>query len=108
VKRLLDIEPLTGIQTFHEYDHQTGITTIERVQDVKPILDRNKRLANEDDYKKSGIKSSWMHGATIPNVIIEKWLKEGIDVFNKDHWPRVRSKLNSSEYRYLKTLNGTI
>lgn len=108
MKRLVDVDPLTGIQTWHEYDHDTEKTIIERVQDVQPFIDRNKALANEGDYKKKGIQNSWMHAATIPNVIIEQWLKEGIDVFNKDHWPKVRRKLNDPDWKHLKTIVGTI
>ena len=33
-----------------------------------------------------------------------KWLTEdGIDIYNRDHWKAVKKKLNSNEYRYLKT-----
>lgn len=108
MKRLLDIDPLTGIKTFHEYDHDTKTTTIERVQDVQPFIDANKDQANNPDLMRKGIKQSWMKAATVPNVVIEQWLKEGIDFYNADHWPAVRRKLNSPEWKYLKTINGTI
>jgi hypothetical protein len=42
-------------------------------------------------------------------IIIEKWkVEEGIDVFNPDHINRVRAKLNSNEYKYLRTSSGRI
>lgn len=108
-KRLLDHDPLTGITTYHNYDHDSKITTIERVQDVQPILDRNKALANDSSYKQQGMKDSFLHAAHIPMIIIEKWLlEEGIDVFNAEHYPKVRAKLNSSEYQYLRTTTGKL
>lgn len=43
----------------------------ERVQDVEPILERNKFLQGEHQ------KSDWgRHKASVPMVIIEKWLNE--------------------------------
>lgn len=108
MKRLLDFDPLTGVKTYHDYDHATQQTVIERVQDVQPFLDANKSLANDAGYMRKGIKQSWMHAATIPNIVQEQWYKEGIDIFNKDHWRKVRQKLNSPEWKYLKTINGTI
>jgi len=80
------------------------MTVISRTQDVEKILEVNKALANNDEYTKNGFKNEWWHYATIPNIIIEKWLnEEGINAYNDDHWPKVFQKLNSPEYRYLKT-----
>ena len=108
-KRVLDHDPLTGITTYHRYDHATQTTFIEREQDINYILDSNKELYNDESYKKDGIKKSWMHAATIPAIVIEKWLiEDGIDVFNPDHINKVKAKLNSNEYRYLRTASGRI
>ncbi len=47
--------------------------------------------------------------AKIPNIVIEKWKAEfGVDVLNKDHWPKVKKLLNDPEYRWLKTTAGYI
>lgn len=108
-KRILDVDPFTKTITYHHYDELTDETIIETVQDVSPFLERNKRLRNDEDYKKRGIKNEWWHVGSIPQVIQEKWLREyGIDCFNKDHWPRVRRLLNDPEYRYLTTTTGRI
>ncbi len=43
----------------------------QRVQDVEPILENNKRLQTEEQ------KSDWgRHYSSVPMVIIEKWLNE--------------------------------
>jgi hypothetical protein len=107
-KRLLDFDPLTGIKTYHHYDHKTKITRIERVQNVEPILEYNKELA-KTDHEKQGIKRSWWHAACIPIVMQEKWLNEhGVDIYNRDHWPAVKRLLNDPDYRYLRTGSGKL
>ena len=104
MKRIIDHDPLTGVSTFFDYDHATDTTIVSREQDISAILEANKRLQNDESYTKNGIKDEWWHYATIPNIIIEKWRnEEGIDVFDKNHERRVFQKLNSHEYRYLKT-----
>lgn len=106
-KRILDYEPLTGVTTTFDYDPLTDTTIIGTFQDVGPLLERNKLLQLDTDYSKRGIKKDWWHYASIPNVIIEKWLNEdGINVYNKDHTQAVYRKLNDPEYRYLKTTTG--
>lgn len=107
MKRLLDYDPITGITQYHEYDSVNDVTTISTHQDVEPILDANKRLQNNEDYKKLGMKQEMWHYARIPIVLVEKWLREdGIDVFNPDHSKKVFQKLNSSDYAYLRTTTG--
>lgn len=109
MKRLLDYDPLTGVTQYFHYHESTGEWGIESVQDVDPILDWNKSAQNHDSYSSNGIKNEFWHVARIPIVIQEKWLREdGIDVFNKDHWKKVKSKLNDPDYRYLKTTTGTV
>jgi hypothetical protein len=108
-KRVLDHDPLTGITTFHHYDHSTKQTHIERVQDVQPRLDNNKKLFNDDSYRSNGMKTGWLHAAHIPDIVIEKWLREdGVDVFNPDHMAAVKRKLNSPDWRYLRTSSGRL
>lgn len=101
-RRVLDINPTNGIITYHSYDHSTKTTTLERVQNVEPILDQTKQHRNDDDYTAKGIKNEMWHYASIPAIIIEKWLKEGVDVFNKDHEKEVFKRLNSPQWKYLK------
>lgn len=103
-KRVLEHDPLTGITTYFDYIHETDTTVIERVQDVEPILETNKILQNDDDITKQGIKDSWWKYATIPNIIIEKWLSEhGVNLYDRNHQKAVFKLLNDPQYRYLKT-----
>ncbi len=108
-KKIVDFDPLTGITTTFDYDHLTDTTIIGREQDLTPALDRNKRLQNDPEYWRKGVKDSWSHEAFIPNIIIEKWKQEyGVDVFNKNDIRKVKKLLNDPQYRYLKTTTKRI
>ena len=107
-RRLLDHDPLGGVTEYHHYDSATDTTRIETVQDIAPILERNKALQNSDDGGWSPSREL-RRAATIPDIIILKWRHEdGIDVFDPNHWPAVKRKLNSSEYRWLRSAPGVL
>jgi hypothetical protein len=75
---------------------------------LTPLLDHNKDSRTTSSYTKKGIKNDWWHYAHIPMSIIHKWLvEEGINVFEKNDARKVFQKLNSPEYRYLKTTTKT-
>ena len=106
-KRIVDFDPFTGITTYFDYDHASNTTYVGSEQNISHILDINKALQNDTDYSKQGIREEWWHVAKIPNIVIEKWKNEfGIDVLNKDHWPRVKKLRNDPEYKWLKTTAG--
>jgi hypothetical protein len=106
-KRLLERDPLTGTERWFEYDPVEKTVSIRTIQDAEPILELNKALQTHDDgYSKT---REWRRAASIPNSLIYQWLQEdGIDVFNKNHWPAVVRKLDSIEYRHLRTAPGQI
>lgn len=108
-KRLFDYDPLTNTTQWFHYDPETRTSTIETVQDVEPYINYARELQNDPEYSKQGMKDEFWHVARIPNTIIEKWMVEdGIDVFNKDHWKKVKQKLNSPDWRYLRTSLGRV
>ena len=105
-RRILDFDPLTSTTTYHDYDHSTKQTIITEVQDVEKYLERNKKLANDTQYKKDGIKSDWYHFASVPNgVMIEIMQKYNVDWRNDDDLPKIERILSSNEYRYLRTVD---
>lgn len=79
---------------------------------VQAHLEMNKREYQsipQKQYKSALAKKNVWRAASIPNIIIEKWKKEeGLDIFNDDHWPRIRAKLNSEEFKFLRTSPGKI
>ena len=108
ISKDLSYDSFTGIKTIHHYDEMTGKTHLEYVQDVEGLVDKNKALHNTE-HQKIGIKNSWMHAATIPDIVQLQWKKKyNIDIYSEEDWPRIRKLLNSPDYRYLKTGNCKI
>jgi hypothetical protein len=82
--------------------HDGDALTVERVQDVEPVIERNKALQGLPQ------KSDWgRHIATIPNVILERWMKEeGVNVLglSGEEWGKfIRKKLADPDWRHLRT-----
>lgn len=92
-----------GIENRFHWNND-GTFTVETVQDVEPILERNKFLANHWGKSSQGHRD-FRHVASIPIAVQYDWaVKYGVrDVLDPEYWPKVRSLLNSSEYRYLRT-----
>jgi hypothetical protein len=82
-----------------------GLVVEERVEDVQPILDANREYHNHHDgYSKS---RDLQHVATIPAIIVEKWLREGFDVFKCD--PKdLERRLNDGGWTKLRTGGGRV
>lgn len=86
------------------YDELDGVV-VRATQDVTPILDYNKAAQNDgtNGYTPS---RDLRKIATIPNIWIEDMMnKHGIDFFNRDHWPKIRQLLKSSDYAHLRTVS---
>jgi hypothetical protein len=101
-KRLLDGNG--DVSYIGHYEEAEDRMTIETVQDVAPYLEKNRQQAISGTFDK---KAPMRKMASIPLVIIEKWLREeGLDVFNADHQTRLMRKLHDPAYAYLRTLEG--
>ena len=49
----------------------SGLIVVEKIEDVEPILERNKQLKSEEQAIKWG-----RHEASVPDVIVTKWLDD--------------------------------
>jgi hypothetical protein len=69
--------------------------------DVEPIIEANKRLANDwDGWNRA---RDMRLAARIPMDVTYEWLnKFGVRAWDKNHKEAVRRLLNSSDYRYLR------
>jgi hypothetical protein len=71
-------------------------------QDVEPILERNKALQNEPQRR-----GDLRHIATIPNVVLVKWMnEEGINALkmsSDEFGAFIRKKLDDPDWRHLRT-----
>lgn len=100
MKRLLDYDDFTGLQTWHDFDESTETTIITSTQDVEPLLDACKHDNNHADRR----MGDNVHVASIPASIHLKWLVElGVDAFNPDHSKAV-ARLLDGDYKHLKRL----
>lgn len=105
--------PLTGRNI--EMTEQDGLLIVRETvpkEVIRKMLDRNKEEYNSvshKGYKRELMGKNMWRAASIPNIIVEKWKKEeGLDIFNDNHWPKIREKLNSEEFKYLRTSPGKI
>lgn len=97
-----------GIQTGTEYDPVTDELTVVHRHDVEPILELNKILYN-DGTGGYGPTREWRRIASIPNIILEKWLKEeGIRYWDSEDTHKLAAKLDDPEWRYLRTAPGRV
>lgn len=100
------------IKTKFHYDEMADRLYVERSQDVEAILDRNKAIANSHQAKrphKGRYNQTYNYVASIPMVIVEQWMKEGINFFNPtpEDKKKIRQYLNG-DYKLLKTIPGKL
>lgn len=96
-----DYDSLTGLTEYYE-ETPDGKTHIHTYQDVGPILDHCKALANEgltdDAWTKQGVAVY----AKLPLVVLGQMAKKGIRFFDPNHVGKVVQEVNEN-YPWLKT-----
>jgi len=94
------ISDRNGIKTTMEIKGDTF--NISKSQEIGGHLNFNKAKATE--IGKRIYSDAYNHVASIPAILQVKWLQEeGLNIYNPDHAERLKRKLNSNEYRYLRT-----
>ena len=86
-------------------DGNEGTVTFERIQDVEPILEHNK------DRRSEGQRNDVFHYVgEIPNVIIDRWLKEEwergnttIRLGGEEFQRLIMRKLRDPDWAWLRT-----
>lgn len=97
----VEYDPYTGVtETTYSIDGDNEIH-VRKEQDVEPLLDRNKELANTNATDEGLKKGLWLY-ASIPITVQYELLNKGININNRDHMPRVIQEINQN-YPYLKT-----
>lgn len=91
-----------GVKSSYEYDNLEDRFTLKKTQDVEPILKFNKMLQGDKSLTRG---KDLRRVAKIPMIVIEQWLKEGIDIFSQEPEMRkkVKARLNDPTYQYLRT-----
>lgn len=88
-----------------------GKLVVHRQQDVEPYLEANVRAYNEAPSWRTGRYSRPMREvADVPLVVIEQWMKEGVNVFSNEPEmkKKVAAKLNDYTNRKLRTNPGRV
>lgn len=93
---------MSGVVTRIRHAAAERLLVVERVQDVEPILERNKLLQTIPQ------RGDWgRHVACIPNVILERWInEEGVNYLalpGEEFSRLVRRKLRDPDWRHLRT-----
>jgi hypothetical protein len=84
-----------------------GLVTEKRTQDVEPVLERNTALRNGGGNGYSPSKDL-QFVASIPNIVIEQWLKEGVNIFDPNCEADIMRRLNDGGYLKLRTGGGRL
>lgn len=107
-KRLLDVDPLTGIVTWHYYDRATDETVIEEVADLQKLNEYRHELRKDDDATKTGIKKGqWLYASIHPIEQTKFHQKYGFSVFEKGREKEVYKILNTDpDFQLCKTTSG--
>jgi len=110
---MFDWDPFHGVLEEYEYDTDTGIMQFKRTQDCTSVIDDNREWqASEQNWRKKDDR--WIRFASIPMVVVEQWMKEGIDVLQaatdrngvpNDHMKAVLRKLRDPDWKWLKTVD---
>jgi hypothetical protein len=92
---------------YSEPDGEGGLL-ITAVQDVAPIIERNKAVRNHNDgYTPS---REMVRIGFIPNIFRDKWMnEEGWDAWRPDLYPeKLVQKLMDPDYAFLRTGGGRV
>lgn len=107
MKKILDVDPVTGLTEIFHKDPGSDKFTIQTVQNVGPVLEHNKKLLNNDtgNYR----NGNFHHIASVPHVVIEQWRKElGDDPLAKRNRKWFIAKLNDRDNKFMRTKGGTL
>jgi alpha-galactosidase len=95
-----------GVATKLIFDN--GDLIVERVQDCEPILDRNAALRSMAQAS-AGTETWGRHVASIPCVIMERWLNEELErgnttikMFGPEMDKLVQKKLQDPDWKWLR------
>ena len=111
--KIVDYDPYTGVtETFHK-DPMSGVIKIHQSKDLGPLLKQN---AIERNSASSGFKGETFHKvASVDMIVIDMWRQElkakghdNYDPLAKENKLWLMAKLNSRDYRKLRTKEGTI
>ena len=90
------------------YDESEDRLIIAATQDVEDILKHTSELRSMGNAANRSKDRSFYHLAEVPLIVVEQWMKEGINIFKREHWPLVKKKLNDFDNARLRVWEGRI
>ena len=100
------IESDGDVHEIYHKDEMSGKFHIEIAQDIEGYLNANK---TERNAASSNWKGEWHKVASIPEVTLAQWWKElGSNPLSKENQKWLIAKINSCEYKYLRTKTGRV
>lgn len=99
---------MSDLKSHIVHDEMEDKLHVAHTQDIAPIIADNIARSNEiDKHAKWGETE---RVASIPMVVVVEWMKEGINVMapSQDCVKKIKKKLNSPEYAYLRTRGGRL
>jgi len=113
MKKIADMMAANGEdRTEVWHDEMSGKIVHNFVQETfDACLEANRQEYNEHNGRKQHYDSEVANKvASIPLETVFRWKQEGLDIFRDDPETkrRLRQKLNSPEYRYLRTRPGRL
>lgn len=103
-KKLLDYDSYTKTSTWFEGGGD-GSFKVHQSQDIESILRYTKALANNQQYKREGIKNDAYHFARVPNSILHEMLvKHGVNWMVNEDMPKIE-RLLQTEYKHFLTVD---
>ena len=96
-RRLLDVDPLSGVRSYVHHDTTTNETTLESVGDATQGLEWAKYLKNTEHERKTD--KEFQHDCHIPNAVLAQWHGMGVDTNDADELVKM---VNRPEWSYLK------
>lgn len=110
IKRLIDVDPEMGMVQYMHTDAGEG-TVLENVgTNVQQVLDGNAAMRQVNNEIPKG-DQTWMHHVgRVPMWLWTKWCKENPELrqFGPDAQKWLMAKLNSREFRHLRTYDGRV
>ena len=97
-----EYNPDTGLLDICDHDELAGTLTVHKQADVEPVVEACKAIANSRATDEGLKKGLWSYCVVPLAVQYEMLWKHGVDINNRDHWPRLFHLVNT-EYPYLKT-----
>lgn len=105
----LEHDPLHGVRQTLHWDDAERKLIVQNTQDASDILDWNRALYNAERSSSSlWGGSGYKRVASIPNVLVAMWRKQGVSLYTREGRAKILAWLSSNEYAHLRTAPGRL